>query len=48
MMIRDPFENHSLGRSVEFFRGEALREAFRLAAIKGLPATLFDASPQMK
>jgi hypothetical protein len=48
MMIRDPFENHSLGRSVEFFRGEALREAFRLASIKGLPPTLFDASPQMK
>jgi hypothetical protein len=32
LMIRDPFENHSLGRSVEFFRSESIREEMRLAA----------------
>lgn len=32
LMIRDPFENHSLGRSVEFFRSESIREEMRMAA----------------
>jgi hypothetical protein len=32
MMIRDPYEEHSLGRSVEFFRGEAIRDECRKAA----------------
>ncbi|CUF95979.1 Hypothetical protein, putative [Bodo saltans] len=32
LMIRDPFEKHSLGRSVEFFRSESIREEMRLAA----------------
>jgi hypothetical protein len=29
VLIRDPIETHSLGRGVDFFRGEALREGFR-------------------
>lgn len=29
ILIRDPFEAHSLGRSVDFFHAEAIREAFR-------------------
>jgi hypothetical protein len=32
MCIRDPFEAHSLGRGVEFFRAEAIREEFRKIA----------------
>ena len=36
LLIRDPYEGHSLGRSVDFFRGESLREAFRLAAQHGI------------
>lgn len=31
LMIRDPYEMHSLGRSVEFFRSEAIRDAMRRA-----------------
>lgn len=36
LMIRDPFENHSLGRSVEFFRSESIREEMRVAAKNGV------------
>lgn len=32
IMIRDPYEDHNLGRSVDFFRGERIREVFRLAS----------------
>ncbi|ORC84143.1 putative RNA polymerase II [Trypanosoma theileri] len=32
IMVRDPFESHNLGRSVDFFRAEDIREAFRLAS----------------
>ncbi|KPA78402.1 putative mitochondrial RNA polymerase II [Leptomonas pyrrhocoris] len=34
VLLRDPFEPHSLGRSVDFFRGEEMREKFRTAALK--------------
>jgi hypothetical protein len=34
VLLRDPFEPHSLGRSVDFFRGEEIREKFRTAALK--------------
>lgn len=34
VLLRDPFEPHSLGRSVDFFRGEEIRERFRTAALK--------------
>ncbi|KAG5479523.1 hypothetical protein LSCM1_04789 [Leishmania martiniquensis] len=40
-LIRDPFEPHSLGRSVDFFRGEDVREKFRSAAVKKEPLSLF-------
>lgn len=36
LMIRDPFELHSLGRSVEFFRSESIREDMRVAANNGI------------
>lgn len=36
LMIRDPYENHSLGRSVCFFRGESIREQMRVAAVEGI------------
>lgn len=36
LLIRDPYENHSLGRSVDFFRAEAIREEMRLAAEGGV------------
>ena len=37
ILLRDPFECHSLGRSVEFFRAEGIREELRKAALgKGL------------
>nr|CCC93244.1 conserved hypothetical protein [Trypanosoma congolense IL3000] len=32
MLIRDPYENHNLGRGVDFFRGEKIREVFRLSS----------------
>ena len=32
VLIRDPYEDHSLGRSVEFFHAEAIREEFRKAS----------------
>jgi hypothetical protein len=32
VMIRDPIETHSLGRGVDFFRAEAIRESFRKIA----------------
>ncbi|KAH9597502.1 PAP/25A-associated [Trypanosoma melophagium] len=32
IMVRDPFESHNLGRSVDFFRAEEIRESFRLAS----------------
>jgi len=35
VLIRDPIETHSLGRGVDFFRGEALRESFRRIAGDG-------------
>ncbi|CBZ26952.1 conserved hypothetical protein [Leishmania mexicana MHOM/GT/2001/U1103] len=41
ILLRDPFEPHSLGRSVDFFRGEELREKFRSAAVKKEPLSLF-------
>lgn len=31
-LIRDPYETHSLGRSVDFVNSEKIREAFRLAS----------------
>ncbi|EKF30840.1 RNA polymerase II, putative [Trypanosoma cruzi marinkellei] len=34
IMVRDPYEPHNLGRSVDFFRAEVIREAFRLASEK--------------
>lgn len=34
MFIRDPFEPHNLGRSVDFFHGEEIREKFRTSAFK--------------
>lgn len=34
IFIRDPFEPHNLGRSVDFLRSEEIREAFRLASRK--------------
>ncbi|CCW70393.1 unnamed protein product [Phytomonas sp. Hart1] len=37
IMIRDPFEEHNLARSVEFFRGETIREAFRTSFSKKDP-----------
>ncbi|KAG5479911.1 hypothetical protein LSCM4_05919 [Leishmania orientalis] len=40
-LIRDPFEPHSLGRSVDFFRAEEIREKFRSAAVKKEPLSLF-------
>lgn len=39
IMVRDPYEPHSLGRSVDFFRGEAIREAFRVAGVERDPLT---------
>lgn len=42
LMLRDPFEPHNLGRSVDFFRGEAIREALRLAAAKKKPLSFLD------
>lgn len=36
LMIRDPYEAHSLGRSVEFFRSESIREEMRTAAKNGV------------
>lgn len=41
ILLRDPFEPHSLGRSVDFFRGEEIREKFRTAASKKEPLTFF-------
>jgi hypothetical protein len=41
LMLRDPYEGHSLGRSVEFFRAESIREGFRLASLRLLPEDLF-------
>ncbi|KAG5505837.1 hypothetical protein JKF63_05173 [Porcisia hertigi] len=41
IFLRDPFEPHNLGRSVDFFRGEELREKFRTAAAKKEPLSLF-------
>ncbi|KEG11972.1 putative RNA polymerase II [Trypanosoma grayi] len=32
VMVRDPYEPHNLGRSVDFFRAEDIREMFRLAS----------------
>lgn len=32
ILIRDPFEEHNLARSVDFFKAEAIRDAFRNAA----------------
>eukprot|EP00760_Papus_ankaliazontas_P002527 PhM_4_TR1106/c0_g1_i1/m.55003/K14079/PAPD4, GLD2; poly(A) RNA polymerase GLD2 len=32
IVIRDPYEDHSLGRSVEFFKGEALRSLLEWSA----------------
>jgi hypothetical protein len=32
IMIRDPIETHSLGRGIDFFRAEAIREGFRRVA----------------
>lgn len=34
IMVRDPYEAHNLGRSVDFFRAESIREIFRLASDK--------------
>ena len=34
ILIRDPFEEHSLGRSIDFFRAESLREEFRTLALQ--------------
>ncbi|KPI84775.1 RNA polymerase II [Leptomonas seymouri] len=34
VLLRDPFEPHNLGRSVDFFRGEEIREKFRTSALK--------------
>lgn len=36
LFIRDPFESHNLGRSVDFFRAEKIRESFRVAAVDKL------------
>jgi hypothetical protein len=47
LMIRDPYEHHSLGRSVEFFRAEAIRERFReMAAHDGEQVDAFLAAVQ--
>ncbi|RNF01885.1 putative RNA polymerase II [Trypanosoma rangeli] len=32
LMLRDPYEPHNLGRSVDFFHAEIVRETFRLAS----------------
>ncbi|EPY34178.1 RNA polymerase II [Strigomonas culicis] len=42
LLLRDPFESHNLGRSVDFFRGEAIREAFRTSAVKKEKITLLE------
>ncbi|CCW62907.1 unnamed protein product [Phytomonas sp. EM1] len=43
IMMRDPYENHNLARSVDFFRGEAIREAFRISSSKKSPLSfLYD------
>lgn len=44
IMVRDPYESHNLGRSVDFFRGEAIREAFRVASIKKEPLSFLSVS----
>ncbi|KAH8608015.1 putative Cid1 family poly A polymerase [Trypanosoma vivax] len=41
IMIRDPYEDHNLGRSVDFFRAENIRETFRLASIKNIEDVIF-------
>ncbi|KAG8346940.1 hypothetical protein TRVL_02244 [Trypanosoma vivax] len=41
IMIRDPYEDHNLGRSVDFFRAENIRETFRLASIKDIEDIIF-------
>ncbi|AIN98283.1 RNA polymerase II, putative [Leishmania panamensis] len=41
ILLRDPFEPHSLGRSVDFFRGEEIREKFRSASVKKEPLSFF-------
>ncbi|RNF12164.1 putative RNA polymerase II [Trypanosoma conorhini] len=40
LMLRDPYEPHNLGRSVDFFRAEFIRETFRLAADKSAEGIL--------
>eukprot|EP00796_Vickermania_ingenoplastis_P010124 gene10124-7088_t len=37
LFIRDPFESHNLGRSVDFLKSEQIREAFRVATRKDNP-----------
>ncbi|GET88452.1 hypothetical protein, conserved [Leishmania tarentolae] len=41
IFLRDPFEPHSLGRSVDFFRGEEFREKLRSAAVNKEPLSFF-------
>nr|CCC50953.1 conserved hypothetical protein [Trypanosoma vivax Y486] len=41
IMFRDPYEDHNLGRSVDFFRAENIRETFRLASIKDIEDAIF-------
>lgn len=43
LLLRDPYEGHSLGRSVEFFRAESIREAFRQAALQMAPEDVLHA-----
>lgn len=42
LFIRDPFEPHNLGRSVDFLKSEQIREAFRVSSHKDNPLFFLD------